>query len=98
MIAVRPCSAICVVDSVPVLIRFYPDTGELFFTDAAGRCLYECRWKDTWGSLMATMRRVGAGLAQGDTASRDLSKCLLDCARRDARRARSARKAPLRAM
>jgi hypothetical protein len=84
MIAARPCSATCVVEGVPIVVRFYPDSGALRLTDAAGRCLRESRWADTWRSLMTALNGLDSKSVDPNVVLRIMVEDLLDCARTEA--------------
>ena len=58
MLASKSCKATCVIDGIAVTLTFFPDTGVLRITDAAGLRLRETRWYESWQNLVATFREL----------------------------------------
>ena len=56
MITTRPCTAICVIDGMPVTLTFYPDNGVLRIADPSGICIRETRWHASWRALLDEFR------------------------------------------
>ncbi len=79
MASVRPCTAMCVLDGVIVLVSFYSESGLLRLNDAAGRCYRETRWDGSWAGLMASLKAFDADRSRSDLG--DLLHGFPACAR-----------------
>ena len=61
MLATKACTETCVIDGIAVTLTFFPDTGVLRITDAAGRRIRETRWFESWRNLVTTFRELAHG-------------------------------------
>lgn len=56
MLSSKPCSTTCVIDGIPVTVTYYPNTCDLWISDAYGRRIQKTRWLDSWTMLLALLR------------------------------------------
>ena len=64
MVSTKACIATCVIDGFAVTLTFFPDTGVLRITDAAGTRLRETTWNSSWQSLIATFQELSGATAE----------------------------------
>lgn len=58
MLTTKPCTATFVIDGNAMTVTFYPDNGMLRIHDAAGACLCDTRWRDSWRALLQSISDV----------------------------------------
>jgi hypothetical protein len=63
MLTTRPCTAICVIDGMPLTVTFYPDNGVLRIANSLGTCIKETRWHASWRALLDELRGFTEGAA-----------------------------------